>query len=244
MSLAYPIKTVLIGIQARSTSERLPNKAFALIGEKRMLDHCIDAAWKAAKYLNRHTDRSGIKCVIAVLTPEGDPIVKEFGRRCDMVEGSEADVLSRYVKAAKKYEADFITRITGDCPLIPPWLISKSIKTTVVNRYDYYSNVDEKVRTAPDGYDCEVMSYRLLDHLDKFADTAADREHVTTYIRRNRPDWARMGFMSGNRDYSESRKISVDTAEDLEAVRREYDAVNDKNTEAYRIYGKQAVHKV
>ena len=46
----------------------------------------------------------------------------------DVFKGSHKNVLKRYYLAAKKYEADLIVRITGDCPLVDSNLIDQMIK--------------------------------------------------------------------------------------------------------------------
>ncbi len=85
------MKNVLIAIQARSGSSRLPKKAYELIGGKMMLDHVIEACKKAASYIHK---REGISSKIIIVTPVGDPIVTDFSSRCDVVEGPLHDVLS------------------------------------------------------------------------------------------------------------------------------------------------------
>lgn len=235
--------SVLIGIQSRSTSTRLPGKCFEMIGQKRLLDHVIDAAKGAANYMNRYTAKSGVLVRVAILIPYGDKIETEFKKRAHIIQGPEDDVLKRYKMAADECEADYIVRVTGDCPLIPPYLISKHIKIAVMNEYDYVSNCDENSRTIIDGVDCEVISKRMLDHLDETATTKADREHVTTKARREPPNWAKRGFVGGFFDHS-AIKLSVDTLEDLERVRAEYASLNHRISEAERRYGKQFVHRV
>lgn len=233
---------VLIAIQARSGSTRLPRKAFELIGESRMLDHVIDSCKSAIGYLRSR--RSVISSIdVAVLTPHGDPIVEAFSGRCRIVEGSEHDVLQRYSWAAADLGPDFIVRITGDCPLIPDYLIAKHITTAVVNAYDYLSNVDEDSRTAIDGHDCEVISRKLLDWLDDEATLPADREHVTLMARREPPPWAKLGVVVHYHDQS-AIKLSVDTPADLKAVREAYDARAKKLSYAQRKFGKNAVHRL
>jgi spore coat polysaccharide biosynthesis protein SpsF len=106
---------VLIGIQARSGSTRLPKKAFEMIGHSRMLDHVIDSCKKASQYIDSIV-RFGVVSEVVVVTPVGDPIVNSFSSRCRIIEGSEADVLSRYAGAVHVFDPDYIVRITGDCP--------------------------------------------------------------------------------------------------------------------------------
>jgi len=231
----------LIGIQARSGSTRLPKKAFALIGGKTMLDMVIDRCKKAAAYTNRSMNRVAVS--VAVLTPSGDPIVSEFKRACDVVEGPEMDVLARYGVGVAKHNPDLIVRVTGDCPLISPYTINRLIKLAIEHRYDYISNVDERFRTAIDGDDCEVFSRRLFDLALEFATRPYDREHVTSFMRRTPPEWAKIGAIIGSVDHS-SVKLSVDTPEDLERVRLAHDAAHDKYSRATREIGQLQVHRI
>jgi spore coat polysaccharide biosynthesis protein SpsF (cytidylyltransferase family) len=231
---------VLIGIQARSGSTRLPRKAFELIAGRTMLDRVIDTCRYAAKQI----DKSGHRCDVVVVTPSGDPIVEEFQSRVDIVEGPERDVLARYKIAVDKYQPDFLVRITGDCPLIPGSLITYMTMTGISRGYDYYSNSDERFRTAIDGSDCEVMSRQAIDYVAEEAVTAYDREHVTPFLRRDpAPSWLSRGLAFNNFDVSDI-KLSVDTKEDLERVRRAYEQSFVKYQEAVKVYGRGAVHRL
>jgi spore coat polysaccharide biosynthesis protein SpsF (cytidylyltransferase family) len=237
------LTSVLIGIQARSTSQRLPKKCFEPIGNKRMLDHVIEACQSAAKYSNKYTYRTNYTVQIALLIPEGDIIRRAFtGSQVDIIEGPEFDVLTRFMAAQTKYQADYVCRITGDCPLIPPFVISKHISLAVVGKYDYVSNVDEACRLSLDGIDCEVLSSRMLTWLNMNADGPLDREHVTTLARSHPPIWSKRGFTASYFDHSHL-KLSVDTPEDLDAVRKEYDRVGKKLQTAERLYGRESIHR-
>ena len=72
----------------------------------------------------------------------------------------------------------------------------------------------------PDGMDVEVMSLDALKKTWKEATSFYDREHVTSYIR-NHPELFAIGEMAYDVDLSHI-KVSVDTREDLEIVRRIY----------------------
>jgi spore coat polysaccharide biosynthesis protein SpsF (cytidylyltransferase family) len=180
---------------------------------------------------------------VVVVTPHNDPIVEEFKDRCEVIEGPEFDVLSRYVQAAETYQAGAIVRITGDCPLVPSWIISKLITLREVKNYDYISNTDPRFRTALDGADCEVLSAKMLEYLGKEAKDPYDREHVTTYVRKYPPSWAKISCVVNDFDHSEL-KLSVDTKEDLERVRQAFGSANKKYEEAVLTFGHQAVHKI
>lgn len=236
------IQQIVIAIQARSTSTRLPRKVFELIGKKSMLEHVFDRCKEAQRYLNRFTHKTGDGVHVVIACPYDDPIVGAFSRLCPIIQGPENDVLKRYHIAAEATNADYIVRITSDCPLIPHYLISKMIKIATINQYDYTSNVFPEVRTACDGIDCEVISRRALDWAHSHATDPLDREHVTTVIRREAPRDFRFGHVVGFFQHSHI-KLSVDSEEDLERVRREYDLVNKCVDYAERLHGRNSVHR-
>lgn len=240
---------VFIGIQARSTSKRFPAKVFEKIGDKTMLNHVVDAAIDAARYLNRNTASNGIRASVAILIPKDDPIKDMFRPTrvifpVSILEGDEHDVLSRYMDLVKQHNPDYVCRVTADCPLIPHFVISKHISSCVINESDYESNVDERVRTVPDGWDCEVISKRMLEYVDKTAKEQKDREHVTTLIRSNPPEWIRQGTTIGFLPLLEMLpKLSIDTPDDLKRVRAIYDMTHGYYEKAVGIFGKQNVHR-
>ena len=232
---------ILIGIQARSTSKRFPRKSFADLEGKPLLQHVINACNKAAEYHNKHSHKTRSFVNVAVLVPTNDEIVGRFSRSL-ILEGSENDVLSRYYDAATKMDSSYIVRVTGDCPLIPPYLISKFIKTAEINSYDYLSNIDENIRTALDGIDCEVISKRALEWMHKNAVDAYDREHVTPLIRKSPPEWCKVGHVVGYFDHS-NLKLSVDTPEDLERVRTHLRKTTKSVKDAEAKYGPNCTHR-
>jgi spore coat polysaccharide biosynthesis protein SpsF len=234
------MQRVMIGIQARSTSVRFPGKHFELLAGRMILDHVIDACEHAAEYVNRL--HAGLKPFVVLLTPDGDPLAERFAGKVDIFTGPEHDVLTRYHRAAEKYKPDYICRITGDCPLIPPFVISKHLIVAWKNAYDYTSNVDELCRTAEDGLDCEVMSRQMLDWLNQHATEDLMREHVTILARSEKPRWARLAFLLGHFDRSYVKR-SVDTPQDLEEVRKELAAITAKEATANLVYGKGRVHR-
>lgn len=233
---------VLIGIQARSTSKRFPRKSFADLCGRTVLEHVIDSCQQAARYINRYAYKEHTFVEVAVLCPKGDEIATVMGPRVNIIEGSEDDVLSRYFTAGKTFASNYIVRVTADCPLIPPYLITKHIQSAVKNMHDYISNVDERFRTGFDGMDCEVISTRALEWLDETATEKSDREHVTTLIRRSPPKWASIGHVIGFLDTS-SMKLSVDTPEDLERVRDQYEKIKIAVETAQRLSGPKSVYR-
>lgn len=230
----------LIAIQARSTSVRFPDKHNELLGGMKIIDHVIEACQKSAEYLNRHKDKNKYLTEVALLIPYNDKLRSRLG--VPIFEGPEHDVLKRYKMALDHFKPDYVVRITGDCPLIPPYIISKHIVIAHKNNYDYLSNVDERFRMTPDGVDCEVVSAKLLDYMDEKARTPEEREHVTLMARHKTPGWAKVGFVSSYFDLSHL-KYSIDTPEDLRRVREEYDRVRGRYSDAKRVIGRELIHR-
>lgn len=239
--------TVSIGIQARSTSTRLPNKVTELVGGKMVIDHVIDACKNAAEYINRYSYTNKTTVGVYVLVPRGDPLKQILSSMEErVIEGSETDVLSRYVNLQKETNSQFIVRITADCPLVPPFLIFKCINVAIKNGYDYVTNagdLPETLRLTPDGYDAEVLSSRALEYLDKKADKPEFREHVTSLLRKSEfPQDLRAGIVMGHLDLSDL-KLSLDTVDDLQKIRDQFDRVQTKLARAKKKYGKFAIHR-
>lgn len=237
---------VIIGIQARSSSSRLPGKVFLPFGpgKKKILDRVIDSCNSAAHYLNCQNRYRNALIKVALCVPYEDKSIETLYRdRLPVYEGSETDVLSRYMSLAHQVPSHYIVRITSDCPMIPAWLISKIIGIALINKYDYCSNVDDRCRTTPDGWDVEVFSFQMLQFAYDNAKDPYDREHVTPFMRKSLPSWSRQGFVINSLDLSEL-KISIDTEEDLARAKEEEGKVQKKMEVAQKLYGKSSVHRV
>lgn len=206
-----------------------------------MLRHLIDSCTKASIYINNWTAKN-IVVDFALCIPYNDPIKKKYGDDFPCVEGPEDDVLARYKILMDKNDSQYIVRVTADCPLMPSFIISKCITVGVMNEYDYLSNVDERCRTSADGMDCEVISKRLLSHAFENAKDPSDREHVTTFMRRKSPDWAKQGTIINFIDLAHI-KLSLDTPDDLVRIRAEYAKIQNALHVAQGIFGKNNVHR-
>ena len=86
------------------------------------------------------------------------------------------NVLSRYLSIAKMENADYVVRVTGDCPLIDHLVIDELIKKIIEESLDYVSNTI--IRTFPDGLDAEVFRASAMYEGEEFANDFM-KEHVT-----------------------------------------------------------------
>lgn len=204
------MRTVAV-LQARMTSIRLPGKVLMEVEGAPMLARQL-ARLAAAKLLD--------EVVVATTVNTADDrivaVAEEAGVRC--YRGAEQDVLARYVGAAREAAADVIVRTTADCPLIDPEVMDRVVAALDAEA-DYAANVLE--RTFPVGLDVEALFADVLFRLDRLARSPDAREHVTSFIRFERPDLFQCRSVIDDHDNSDLR-WTVDTAEDLETVRRLY----------------------
>lgn len=171
------MKVVLI-VQARMGSSRLPGKVLLPAAGKPMLAHQIDRLRKVC---------GADEIVIATSVLEGDDVIANFCQTngVAVVRGSEIDVLSRFSAAAVATGADVVVRLTGDCPLIDPAVVDRAIEMYFASQAERTYVSDTIDRSYPRGMDVEVFSRSLLDLADRCAVTRYDREHVTPFIRRS-----------------------------------------------------------
>ena len=111
--------TILI-TQARTGSTRLPGKVLKQINGKSLLKIHLDRLKKC---------KSVSEIIVATTTNNEDQII--FDKAVDWgfsaFRGSESDVLDRFYQAVKDKNADWIVRVTSDCPLIDPILVDDVI---------------------------------------------------------------------------------------------------------------------
>jgi spore coat polysaccharide biosynthesis protein SpsF len=204
------MKTIAL-IQARMSSSRLPGKVLQDIAGQPMLMRVIRRAQQARS----------VDSVAVITSTQGEDdaierLCQENGIAC--FRGSLDDVLDRYYQAAIYYQADFVVRLTADCPLLDPIIIDKVVQTFHQGTFDYVSNALEC--TYPDGLDTEIFRFGALERAWNEARLKSEREHVTAYIY-NHPELFQLGSVRQEPDLS-SWRWTVDTSRDLEFVRAIY----------------------
>ena len=202
---------VIVIIQARMGSSRLPGKVMMDIAGHPMLWHVVNRV-----LCSKLKDR----VMVATTTELQDDQIEQFCAASDVAcfRGSSDDVLDRYYQAASSVGAGAVVRITADCPLVDPEVIDMVVGVYESGTFSYVSNVNPP--TYPDGLDTEVFSMEALKMAWSEAVLRSDREHVTPYLRKNREK-----FLSANvtnsTDLSPMR-WTVDQQEDLDFVREVY----------------------
>ena len=167
------MKTVAL-VQARMGSTRLLNKVMKPINGVPMIGLLLQRLSKSKK----------IDQIVLVTTrnKKEKPLIDYVSKiGFEVFQGSENDVLSRYYHAAKKYNADAVVRVTGDCPIIDPEIVDDIVQEFYNNDVDYLSNTLKP--TFPDGLDASITGFSALEVAYNEATTDYDREYVVNYIR-------------------------------------------------------------
>lgn len=220
------MKHIVAIIQARMSSTRLPGKVLLPIMGKPVLWHIV----------NRLRATPGIeKIVVTTSTTSDDDKIADFAMQHEVAcfRGSEDDVLDRYYYAARRFKADPIIRITGDCPFVDPEVIGHLLELYETGNYDHAGvavgagAIFMDGGRFPDGLDAECFSFAALERAWREATETDDREHVTPYMWRV-PGRFRTGALKAEKDYSHLR-WTVDNEADFQLVSQVYEALYQEN---------------
>ncbi|MBU3831965.1 MAG: NTP transferase domain-containing protein, partial [Candidatus Desulfovibrio faecigallinarum] len=202
------MSTVAI-IQARVGSSRLPMKSLLCLRGHALIDWVVNRVSEAARL-------DGV--VVAMPDTERDNVLQahldDWG--VAVVRGSEQDVLSRFLLAARETHADRIVRICADNPFVWGEAIDRLVDFYNASNLDYAYNHIPRNNLWPDGLGAEILSRDLLEDIGKKADQPSQREHCLNYIWDNRDR-----FSIGTFDPEEGWlkrpevKLDIDTADDF-----------------------------
>jgi spore coat polysaccharide biosynthesis protein SpsF len=195
-----------IVLQARYASTRLPGKALELVGGRTILEQCLS-----------RLIRAGVARVVLATTlgPEDDALEAIANRMgVSVYRGDTDNVLARFSQAAQLFQLDPVLRATGDNPAVDVQAPGRVLGALRATGADYI-----REDGLPLGACVEGMTAAALHRAARLATEAADREHVTTFIR-NRRDLFRVTQVAAPSPLTRpSLRLTVDTPEDLAWIR-------------------------
>ena len=117
-------------IQARMSSSRLPGKTLKKINGVPCIEMVINNV-KKSKLID--------ELWLACSKHPSDNILSEYVKKLKVkiFRGELNNVLSRFTAISKQQNANYIVRITGDCPLIDHNVINEAIKKILNLNLDY-----------------------------------------------------------------------------------------------------------
>jgi spore coat polysaccharide biosynthesis protein SpsF len=194
-------------LQARLGSTRLPGKVLAPIGDKPILEHAVERLLV-----------SGFPVVVATTTTAEDDALERAARRLgvEVFRGEEHDVLARYIGAGRAFGFDEIVRATADNPFVDLGAARRTVQFRQRVGADHVVECGLPIGTA-----VEAVSLDALERADALATDPYDREHVTSFLRRDARFRALRAVSPGD-IRRPGLRLTVDTPEDLEFMRQVY----------------------
>jgi spore coat polysaccharide biosynthesis protein SpsF len=166
------MEDVVVLIQARAGSSRLPGKVLLPLGDRPVLAHVVERC-RAAEVG---------PAVVATTALTADDAVAAAAREAGaaVFRGAADDVLGRFAAAAAIFPARHYVRITADCPFLDASVLAACVRAHVAGGFDFTYN--DVISDFPRGSDVEVMTAALMFWLEKNRGDAASREHVTPFL--------------------------------------------------------------
>jgi len=206
---------IIATIEARMTSSRLPGKVMKECLGKTMLAHMVERV-KRSEILD--------DIVIATTVNDTDDILVEEAERLGVptYRGSEDNVMSRVVEAAKFHRADIIVELTGDCPLLDPALIDVAVAEYFASGVDYLSNLDidefDRGLAHPLGFAVQVFSTAILADAYRRTDDPLDFEHVSRPLYQTPERYSVKYMPTPHRQRGPAMSVTLDTPEDFQVI--------------------------
>lgn len=194
---------VIVIIQARMGSSRLPGKILKPLGDVDVLTYDIE----------RCRAIEGVReVIVATSSLAQDDAIAAWCEEHQVVyfRGSEDDVLDRYVQCAKMYKPDYVMRVTSDCPFVDYEMASEIVELMNKEKKDIVILEGE----LPRGLAVELISYEALLRIHEVGQEPHHREHVTYYAYEFPEQFDSTTYkVPANRQVPELR-ITLDTEED------------------------------
>lgn len=166
---------VVVVVQARMNSSRLPGKISMVLYGKPLLIRVIE----------RISIAQGVDDIVVATSQNPFDDVTEkmvyhyYQGKIHCFRGSETNVLERVYFAAMKYNADIVVRVTADNPLTEGSFIDELVDELIANELDYCAYHRDSI---PLGSGVEVFTFDSLKNAYFNAESPYDKEHVTPYI--------------------------------------------------------------
>jgi spore coat polysaccharide biosynthesis protein SpsF len=201
--------SVVAIVQARMSSSRFPGKVLTMFRGAPVLEHVLRAAEAAV-------GRDAV--VVATSIESSDDVIEQFAqsRGTAVIRGDLENVLARFQSAARKYESEWVLRVTADSPL----LTRDMLRDLIAASGDAWDLVTTTwPRTFPTGCNAELIRRDVLMAIDAASADASEREHVTRYLY-NRADRYRIRNLESGRPELASLNLAIDEPDDLARLER------------------------
>jgi spore coat polysaccharide biosynthesis protein SpsF len=192
-------------LQARLASSRLPGKVLARVGSRTILEYCL-----------LRLSISGLPLIVATTDQADDDEIEQEARAfgASVFRGDEHNVLARFIGAARAFNLTEVVRATADNPFVDPHGPRR------VLALQHHVKADHVVeRELPVGAAVEAVTVAALERSHAWITLPYDREHVTSFVRRD-PRFRAHSAAAPDALRRPGLRLTVDTQEDLNFVRK------------------------
>lgn len=222
----------IIIIQARTGSTRLPNKMIMPFYNGKSVLQILIERLKASLLAK------GNKIVVATTNNKNDDSIVELCNNLGITyyRGSEEDVLSRFIEAAKANGADKIIRVCADNVFLDINSLLIIADYLENNNCDYVSF--RKTNGTPSilthyGFFCEGVTLKSLEHVASHTSEPFFHEHVTNRIY-TAPDIYHVKLFPiedaiPGLEIHDNLRLTLDTNDDFDVQKTIYSYMNNNN---------------
>jgi spore coat polysaccharide biosynthesis protein SpsF len=210
---------IVITIEARMNSSRLPGKVLLKSCGKSLLQHMIERL--------QHSQLAD-KIIVATTTHPADDAIVDLCEKinCSYFRGSEKNVTDRLIKTAEHIKADLIVQTTSDCPFHEGTIIDNAIEFYKTSQVDYVSN--HLYPSWPLGLATQVYKPQLLLEVAKQTQDPEDLEHGSYYIYTHPEQFSLKNFKSED-IYHPTKRWTLDYPEDYTFINSIYEELYPSN---------------
>lgn len=217
---------VVATIEARMGSSRLPGKVLLEAAGKPLLALMVERV-RRSRYID--------EVVVATTSGAREQPIVDLCRSLGIAfcRGSEDDVLGRVVDAGRAHQAEAMVLMSGDCPLIDPYVLDQHVAAFLGARPRIDLVTNAEVRSFPHGLDCQVMAFTTLAESEvitrPLGSTSPFREHVGWYVRRHPESYPRLDIVAPPALSNPFFRITLDTPADYERIKEIFETLYPTN---------------
>ena len=203
-------------ITVRTSSNRYPQKALKKINNVESIKLVI----------RRMKKISGInKIILATSTHKSDDILAKIGKEenINVFRGSLNNVANRYYMCAKKFDLDYVVRVTGDAILCDEQMLSKAISSHLRTNSDVTF-----IKNMPYGTAKEVISTRVLKIINDKSINKSDTEYLEFFLE-NKKNF-KINYIKSNYKFNKDIRLTLDFPQDRVLFDKIYRHFNDKQS--------------
>jgi len=203
-------------ITVRTSSNRFPQKALKKINNVESIKLVI----------RRMKKLSGVNDIIlATSTHKSDDILEKIAKEenINVFRGSLNNVVNRYYMCAKKFDLDYVVRVTGDAILCDEQMLSKAISSHLRTNSDVTF-----IKNMPYGTAKEVISTRVLKIINDKSINKSDTEYLEFFLENKK--YFKINYIKSNYKFNKDIRLTLDFPQDRVLFDKIYRHFNDKQS--------------